>query len=348
MNQKSITMFKNLLSKTGLTKKFSKYSEGIDNNSNRYLDHSETLYVLSRTFPFIVNIKDKENFINANKMWIALIIENSLCDKLEPYISMYGKNTVQDAIHYLIDNDIWLSPEGIKALKVKQPSNYDGLSDIPSAIAAMKEEKKENPVEVNDTNTGESSTQQKTEAVEKTDELGSSNPPETATELMHECVLAATRLLRNYSNVKKELDVFADYVVKGESIDAMLFRENEELNKKYDQLVKDYEDKVEQVKTAMVRIHDLESSLNKEKENVFQARKERADMARTLDTMKNDFANATRELDILREKVRTSSLPTRKVLKLSELSDLPLVDRSILKSLVPFLEKHGIIVDSNK
>jgi len=352
MNQQSTSVFKNLLSRQGLTKKFSKYSSSIDDNSDRYLQRVESLYVISRFLPSIVDIKDKEKFTACNKLWLSLVVENAFSPQLKDYIEQYGRQSVSDAIEYLIDNDCWISPVDKKGLKNLLPANFEGLKDIPAAIECLKEQRKQTTQE-------EQSEAVIPLAVIPVDDVPSDEVPNTSDvhNKYNAACLDVQSLIDSIATLQQKANSIHDYLTmqdaaslyreEVEQISANFQTEKQKLQEEKNLLTREINDLTEQIKVSQQKLHQEERNRKAAEENAFLARQERKEALEQRDKAVQESRRLNEELEKSREQLKTHSLPTKKVLTYSELVACPIIGPSAVKSLQSLFEKRGIMIDYN-
>ncbi len=370
MNNLQISLLKRVLKKYGIKNAQTVVTNHLEFNYNKFLQCADSLYAIDRIASCYQNEREKNLLSQANKEWIGDIINNGWCSALVPYIEKYGAALVKKSIYYLIDNDMWDVHKGFSQLKTRKDNYYDGLKAINEAAEYLKEDIDED---------SEYEEEVKKPEVEFVDDDEDENvTPEEKKEIdtfVNDVYLVTEELQKELSDCSTKVNGILNYIIATsdkaraakmindlikkvkelegcKEIADKLKKENEVLsaqNLEYAKNCKEDSSKVSCYKSEIERLQDLLATRNDEAADAVNEKNEIENQLlvakKKLAQLQKDYAQAEEEIETLKEK---ASIPTKRVIPLSGLKELPLVGDKILIGLIPFLDKYKIYVDQTR
>lgn len=367
MNSTVRTELHSLLKRTGITTKFEtevrKLSFG---NKDQYVMLAEPVYVISRIIPCCTDDKVAEKMKAANKEWMKVVVGNELEPRLKPFIEKYGQELTLNSILYLIDQDLWSSPVGDKALRTKSADSYKGLDAIYEAAVYLKDvETSQNPPAAQEAAIPEQKSETQSDApgitfdlaamkaardkqaeikatlrlvAKQVDELLTDSKDMELVDLLEEENKQLQGTITELQTKLKETEQFANSTL---ATNSTLMQKN----KKLEQGMTDIEEKHQ--KSLGVLKKELErerAALKTAKEDLYNFRVGNERLTERNNKLTEEFEELQKAHNILKEAAKASPLPTKKTIRKSELMALPLVGEVVGGLMVKFLTDKGIAV----
>jgi hypothetical protein len=323
MNTKQIRTLNSLLKRHDVKDVTNTVRYGMGINWDKLMRDTEPLYVMSRIISCYD--ADKRNGMKeAHKEWIADVVRYGWIDALNDYIKQSGAEVVTQAIYYLMDNNLWRSYDGRLGLGQQGSEKYyEGLSDLPAAIAKV---------------------------LELHPELAPKQEEPKATEAQKAVVSAASEADAAIESLIDKIHIITDYVKNnvdtgGSSQQTELMKKRiEEQKKVISELKKQLENRDAVIGEQSSRIAKMEQN-EKEQDGYYK------ELHDKYNTLLDERDAISKENDtyakMLEEAAQKEQMPKRKVIPESVLLDVPLLGRGVLKGLKSTLERYNIFINPN-
>ena len=233
MNKTIISQLKRTLKKYGIRNADTIVNQTIKMNYEKFLDYADPVYVIDRIASCYEDPTALKKLENANREWLAIVIDKGWCKELDTYIKEFGHKLTLAAIYYCIENNTWQTWKGRFSLQSKSNDYWDGLAYISDAAFYLKDSGKFNPnaPELNGIFGKENTTEEQTTAApEEATVLGDSVAEPTAeptptteptTDLDEESLTypadnafdAVTRSRGILAALQKNLDIIEEFTV---------------------------------------------------------------------------------------------------------------------------------------
>lgn len=164
MNKTIISQLKRTLKKYGIRNADTIVNQTIKMNYEKFLDYADPVYVIDRIASCYEDPTALKKLENANREWLAIVIDKGWCKELDTYIKEFGHKLTLAAIYYCIENNTWQTWKGRFSLQSKSNDYWDGLAYISDAAFYLKDSGKFDP-----------------NAPELNGIFGKDNPPEEST-----------------------------------------------------------------------------------------------------------------------------------------------------------------------
>ncbi len=322
MNTKQTNALRSLLKRHNIKDVTNTVRYGMGISFDKLMRDAEPLYVMSRIISCYD--ADKRNGLReAHREWIADVVKYGWIDALGDYTKQSGTEVVTQAIYYLMDNNLWRSYDSRLGLGQQGSEKYyDGLSDLPAAIAKVLE--------------------LHPELAPKTEEK--------TTDAQKAVVSAAAEADAAIESLIDKIHLITDYVKNNESISGS--SEQSELQKKR---IEDQKKKIVELKKKLA---DSQSVIEEQTQRIAkmeQDEKEQDGYYKELHDKYNALLDErdaiSKENDayakMLEEAAQKEQMPKRKVIPESVLLDVPLLGRGVLKGLKSTLERYNIYINPN-
>lgn len=327
MDKNMTQQLRRIMKSHGLRDKYENLIKSTRTTVEAWLDWVEPLYAVARLHSYITNEKDRPKFLVADKEWTEYVINEDKCAAIKEYIDRHTKPVVIQAVHYLMDNGLWEAPLGIEGIRKANADLYKGVKAIDEAVEFLRSEGK---LQV------EEPAPKQEPMLDFTEEVD-----DTATGKRTEAQRAFKYCNDAFHQLVERFDTLSQYFEQDELTD-LLEKENTKLTKENDRLT-------ESIKTVNQQYNDAKKEVERQKQVVHDAMKERNTAIDNFNKLKKQYDDAKSELDYLkREAQKAQQIPQAKIIPLSKITDIPLVGKGVLKGLIPLLRKYNIVVDENK
>ena len=145
MNKTIISQLKRTLKKYGIRNADTIVNQTIKMNYEKFLDYADPVYVIDRIASCYEDPTALKKLENANREWLAIVINKGWCKELDTYIKEFGHKLTLAAIYYCIDNNTWQTWKGRFSLQSKSNDYWDGLAYISDAAFYLKDSGKFDP-----------------------------------------------------------------------------------------------------------------------------------------------------------------------------------------------------------
>ena len=145
MNKTIISQLKRTLKKYGIRNADTIVNQTIKMNYEKFLDYADPVYVIDRIASCYEDPTALKKLENANREWLAIVIDKGWCKELDTYIKEFGHKLTLAAIYYCIDNNTWQTWKGRFSLQSKSNDYWDGLAYISDAAFYLKDSGKFDP-----------------------------------------------------------------------------------------------------------------------------------------------------------------------------------------------------------
>ena len=145
MNKTIISQLKRTLKKYGIRNADTIVNQTIKMNYEKFLDYADPVYVIDRIASCYEDPTALKKLENANREWLAIVIDKGWCKELDTYIKEFGHKLTLAAIYYCIENNTWQTWKGRFSLQSKSNDYWDGLAYISDAAFYLKDSGKFNP-----------------------------------------------------------------------------------------------------------------------------------------------------------------------------------------------------------
>ena len=233
MNKTIISQLKRTLKKYGIRNADTIVNQTIKMNYEKFLDYADPVYVIDRIASCYEDPTALKKLENANREWLAIVIDKGWCKELDTYIKEFGHKLTLAAIYYCIENNTWQTWKGRFSLQSKSNDYWDGLAYISDAAFYLKDSGKFDPnaPELNgifgkDNTPEEATTAAPEEATVLGDSVAEPTPepttiPSTAADLDEESLTypadnafdAVTRSRGILAALQKNLDIIEEFTV---------------------------------------------------------------------------------------------------------------------------------------
>lgn len=323
MNTKQTKALSSLLKRHEIKDVTNTVRYGMGINWDKLMRDSEPLYIMSRIIS-CYDVDKRRSMNDAHKEWIADVVKYGWVDALDDYIKQSGTEVVIKAIYYLMDNNLWRSYEGRLGLGQQDGKKYyDGLADLPAAIAKV---------------------------LELHPELAPKQEEPKVTEAQKTVVNAATEADMAIESLIDKIHVITDYIKNnidtGESSQQaeQLKKRIEEQKKKIAELKKQLENRDAVIGEQSSRISKMEQD-EKEQDGYYK------ELHDKYNALLDERDAISKENDtyakMLEEAAQKEQMPKKKVIPESVLLDVPLLGRGVLKGLKTTLERYNIFINPN-
>lgn len=384
MNKTIISQLKRTLKKYGIRNADTIVNQTIKMNYEKFLDYADPVYVIDRIASCYEDPTALKKLENANREWLAIVIDKGWCKELDTYIKEFGHKLTLAAIYYCIENNTWQTWKGRFSLQSKSNDYWDGLAYISDAAFYLKDSGKFDPnaPELNGI-FGKDKTpeEQTTAAPEEATVLGDSvaepaTIPSPADDLDVESLTypadnafdAVTRSRGILAALQKNLDIIEEFtVLHAETTDTIkeitkYKTRYESIEKKYNTLNADHQKALSDIDTLTKEKDDLSKLLAIRNDELGDAERTAHDLEEKLKEAQDVISG--HNVDMLQseskfrdledkynnlldnyEKIKQQAqMPVKKQLKYEDLIALPFVGQAVLKQIIPFLESKGIVI----
>ena len=379
MNKTIISQLKRTLKKYGIRNADTIVNQTIKMNYEKFLDYADPVYVIDRIASCYEDPTALKKLENANREWLAIVIDKGWCKELDTYIKEFGHKLTLAAIYYCIENNTWQTWKGRFSLQSKSNDYWDGLAYISDAAFYLKDSGKFDPnaPELNGIfgkdNTPEEATVLGDSVAEPTAEPTTPLPAadldeESLTYPADNAFDAVTRSRGILAALQKNLDIIEEFTVlhadttdtikeltkyktRYESIEKkyntlnadhqMILTDIDTLTKEKDDLSKLLAIRNDELGDAERTAHDLEEKL-KEAQDVISGHN--VDMLQSESKFRDLEDKYNNLLDNYEKIKQQAQMPVKKQLKYEDLIALPFVGQAVLKQIIPFLESKGIVI----
>lgn len=145
MNKTIISQLKRTLKKYGIRNADTIVNQTIKMNYEKFLDYADPVYVIDRIASCYEDPTALKKLENANREWLAIVIDKGWCKELDTYIKEFGHKLTLAAIYYCIENNTWQTWKGRFSLQSKSNDYWDGLAYISDAAFYLKDSGKFDP-----------------------------------------------------------------------------------------------------------------------------------------------------------------------------------------------------------
>ena len=145
MNKTIISQLKRTLKKYGIRNADTIVNQTIKMNYEKFLDYADPVYVIDRIASCYEDPTALKKLENANREWLAIVIDKGWCKELDTYIKEFGHKLTLAAINYCIENNTWQTWKGRFSLQSKSNDYWDGLAYISDAAFYLKDSGKFDP-----------------------------------------------------------------------------------------------------------------------------------------------------------------------------------------------------------
>ena len=145
MNKTIISQLKRTLKKYGIRNADTIVNQTIKMNYEKFLDYADPVYVIDRIASCYEDPTALKKLENANREWLAIVIDKGWCKELDTYIKEFGHKLTLAAIYYCIENNTWQTWKGKFSLQTKSNDYWSGLAYISAAAFYLKDSRKFNP-----------------------------------------------------------------------------------------------------------------------------------------------------------------------------------------------------------
>lgn len=145
MNKTIISQLKRTLKKYGIRNADTIVNQTIKMNYEKFLDYADPVYVIDRIASCYEDSTALKKLENANREWLAIVIDKGWCKELDTYIKEFGHKLTLAAIYYCIENNTWQTWKGRFSLQSKSNDYWDGLAYISDAAFYLKDSGKFDP-----------------------------------------------------------------------------------------------------------------------------------------------------------------------------------------------------------
>ena len=145
MNKTIISQLKRTLKKYGIRNADTIVNQTIKMNYEKFLDYADPVYVIDRIASCYEDPTALKKLENANREWLAIVIDKGWCKELDKYIKEFGHKLTLAAIYYCIENNTWQTWKGRFSLQSKSNDYWDGLAYISDAAFYLKDSGKFDP-----------------------------------------------------------------------------------------------------------------------------------------------------------------------------------------------------------
>ena len=119
MNKTIISQLKRTLKKYGIRNADTIVNQTIKMNYEKFLDYADPVYVIDRIASCYEDPTALKKLENANREWLAIVIDKGWCKELDTYIKEFGHKLTLAAIYYCIENNTWQTWKGRFSLQSK-------------------------------------------------------------------------------------------------------------------------------------------------------------------------------------------------------------------------------------
>ncbi len=378
MNTKQQNILRSLLKKYKYKNASNVIRQALGINFENFLQKTEPLYIIPRIASCYAE-EDKRNELMGvvYKEWLKDVVEKRWVATLNQYSDEHGERTVLSAIYYLIDNDLWDVYEGRLALDAREANYYDKLSDMPSAIAIVLEDKSDSKNESNgdveDQVGNQASTAQgdgQVTAQEKPsdngvflkggDELWYKEPDyilnaDEAASIIGGSSELCAHLMHNIKRLSSYIYTAADTDVLREKIN----KQQKQLEEQNALHQKEMDDLQARMAVLQAKADEANATMLQASDYIAKLKNEAKDAEKQYDVLNAKYKKALDERDdadkeietykkLLEEEANREQLPKKKVIPYSALDAVPLLGKGVMTGLVPVLGKYNIVVDYNR
>ena len=145
MNKTIISQLKRTLKKYGIRNADTIVNQTIKMNYEKFLDYADPVYVIDRIASCYEDQTAVKKLDDANREWLAIVIDKGWCKELDKYINEFGHKLTLAAIYYCIDNNTWQTWKGQLSLRSKNDDYWSGLAYISDAAFYLKDSGKFDP-----------------------------------------------------------------------------------------------------------------------------------------------------------------------------------------------------------
>lgn len=145
MNKTIISQLKRTLKKYGIRNADTIVNQTIKMNYEKFLDYADPVYVIDRIASCYEDPTALKKLENANREWLAIVIDKGWCKELDTYIKEFGHKLTLAAIYYCIENNTWQTWKGKFSLQTKSNDYWSGLAYISDAAFYLKDSGKFDP-----------------------------------------------------------------------------------------------------------------------------------------------------------------------------------------------------------
>ena len=145
MNKTIISQLKRTLKKYGIRNADTIVNQTIKMNYEKFLDYADPVYVIDRIASCYEDPTALKKLENANREWLAIVIDKGWCKELDTYIKEFGHKLTLAAIYYCIENNTWQTWKRRFSLQPKSNDYWDGLAYISDAAFYLKDSGKFDP-----------------------------------------------------------------------------------------------------------------------------------------------------------------------------------------------------------
>ena len=306
MNKTIISQLKRTLKKYGIRNADTIVNQTIKMNYEKFLDYADPVYVIDRIASCYEDPTALKKLENANREWLAIVIDKGWCKELDTYIKEFGHKLTLAAIYYCIENNTWQTWKGRFSLQSKSNDYWDGLAYISDAAFYLKDSGKFDPnaPELNGIFGKENTTEEATtapaapeEATVLGDSVAEPTPTLPAADLDEESLTypadnafdAVTRSRGILAALQKNLDIIEEFtVLHADTTDTI--KELTKYKTRYESIEKKY--------------NTLNADHQKALTDIDTLTKEKDDLSKLLAIRNDELGDAERTAHDLEEKLK--------------------------------------------
>lgn len=378
MNTKQQNILRSLLKKYKYKNASNVIRQALGINFENFLQKTEPLYIIPRIASCYAE-EDKRNELMGvvYKEWLKDVVEKRWVAPVNQYSDKHGERTVLSAIYYLIDNGLWDVYEGRLALDAREDNYYDKLSDMPSAIAIVLEEKSDNKNESNgdvEEQVGDQASSAQGDGQVAVQEKPSDNGvflkggdefwykepdyilnADEAAAIIGNSTELCAHLMHNVKRLSSYIYTAADTDVLREKIN----KQQKQLEAQKALHQKEMTDLQAKMDVLQAKADEANATMLKASDYIAKLKNEAKDAEKQYDVLNAKYKKALDERDdadkelnackkLLEEEANREQLPKKKVIPYSALDAVPLLGKGVMTGLVPVLAKYNIVVDYNR
>ena len=316
MNKTIISQLKRTLKKYGIRNADTIVNQTIKMNYEKFLDYADPVYVIDRIASCYEDPTALKKLENANREWLAIVIDKGWCKELDTYIKEFGHKLTLAAIYYCIENNTWQTWKGRFSLQSKSNDYWDGLAYISDAAFYLKDSGKFDPnaPELNGIFGKENTTEEATAAAPAV--VATTTAPEEATVLGDSVAEPTTTTLPSPADDLDEesltypADNAFDAVTRSRGILAAL-QKNLDIIEEFTVLHADTTDTIKELTKYKTRYESIEKKYNtlnadhqKALTDIDTLTKEKDDLSKLLAIRNDELGDAERTAHDLEEKLK--------------------------------------------
>lgn len=313
MNKTIISQLKRTLKKYGIRNADTIVNQTIKMNYEKFLDYADPVYVIDRIASCYEDPTALKKLENANREWLAIVIDKGWCKELDTYIKEFGHKLTLAAIYYCIENNTWQTWKGRFSLQSKSNDYWDGLAYISDAAFYLKDSGKFDPnaPELNGIFGKENTTEEATTAPAAPEQ----QQPEQEATVLGDSVAEPTPTTLPAADLDEEsltypADNAFDAVTRSRGILAAL-QKNLDIIEEFTVLHADTTDTIKELTKYKTRYESIEKKYNtlnadhqKALSDIDTLTKEKNDLSKLLAIRNDELGDAERTAHDLEEKLK--------------------------------------------